>query len=146
MRQMAHLAIDDQLGTAGLVASWRGAFEDVEAVPDGRQGIPELVAEHGQKLVLAAVGFAQRVLGQSALGDVECGDRQRLGVDAKDGRGEPSTAHSGLLDGRLSCGEDAAVARLELLERLAPHDLAHEGAGEGLLCRADASGGSCAEG
>ncbi len=63
-----------------LFLARRGAIEDLDGAEDGRQRIAQLVRQHRQKLVLAAIGLAQLLLrvlalllGLLALGDVLAG-------------------------------------------------------------------------
>jgi hypothetical protein len=46
-------------------------MHDLNGVAHRRQGISEFVGPRGQKFVLAPVGFAQRIFGLFALGDVD---------------------------------------------------------------------------
>src|SRR6185295_19576796 len=58
-----------------LVGGSEGAH-DVEAGADRRQWVAQLVAEHGQELVLAPAGLAERRLGPFAIGDVAVDPRR----------------------------------------------------------------------
>ena len=65
-REVPHLAGED------LVRSRRGLrvralmIEDVEAAPDGRERVPQLVRQHGKELVLPPVRVPQGLLGALA--------------------------------------------------------------------------------
>ena len=57
---MLHLPRDDGAVRRGqLLVARPGAIEDLDGVEDGRQRIAQLVRQHRQKLVLAAIGLAQ---------------------------------------------------------------------------------------
>src|SRR5207245_839241 len=73
VEQPAHvldLTIDDLLGPSLLLAGSADLLAHGERVADGGQGVAQLVGEDGEKLVLAAVGFAQRLVSSPALGDI----------------------------------------------------------------------------
>ena len=61
-RQLRHLAGRDAEGTVVHVASRLGALQHVEAVGDRRQGVAQLVRQHGEVLVLAAVELEELVV------------------------------------------------------------------------------------
>jgi hypothetical protein len=53
------------VGPRELAATWRRLTQDLEGESDQRQGVAQLMAEHGQELVLAPVRIAQGLLDQS---------------------------------------------------------------------------------
>ena len=77
VRELGRLSVDHRQRPPRLLTAWRRSLEDIGAVADRRQGVAQLMRQHGQKLVLAvvglgelAVGFPQRLLGPLPLGDV----------------------------------------------------------------------------
>ena len=67
-RSMTARYVDRQLLVVG-----RRRVQDLDGVEDRRQRIAQLVRQHRQELVLAAIGLAQLLLGALALGDVLAG-------------------------------------------------------------------------
>ena len=87
--QLADLALEHAERRATLSASPPPMRKTLHGVADRGQRVAQLVRQHGQELVLAAVGFrqiggqaAQAVLQLSALGDVlaDRGECHRLSV------------------------------------------------------------------
>ena len=97
--EMEHLPVDGEQGPLGLIPGQPGRAQDVQAVADGGERIAQLVAEHGEELVLAAVALAelvglapQRLLRPFARGDVAVdpggSDHPAAGVaDRREGQG-----------------------------------------------------------
>ncbi len=84
-----------------------GHAQDLDRVADRRQGIPQLVREHGEELVLATVGVAQLLEGRRAvaLGAAHAQERlhvrhQLLGLD----RVDQVAVGAGLEGGHAVCG------------------------------------------
>jgi hypothetical protein len=66
----AHLPVDDVPCELELRSLRPPQAQDLDGVPDGSEGIPQLVGEGGQELVLAPVGLAQGVLDPFLVRDV----------------------------------------------------------------------------
>src|SRR5262249_27351085 len=60
--QAGHLPVDDFARPLRLEIRWFNPLHDVKSASNGRERIAELMAKHGQKLVLAFVSIAQRFL------------------------------------------------------------------------------------
>ena len=113
---MEHLPLDGAQGPLGLLLAQIGGLQQVEAVADRGERIAQLVAEHGEELVLAAVGLhellrpePQLLLGPLAVGDVA--------VDAG-GSDQPSTRVADRREGQRDVEALATPANADGLERL----------------------------
>ena len=67
--KVVDLPLDHAQGLSRCLAILGGHLQDLQAVADGGQGVPQFMGQHGQKGILAAVGFPKRFLGPLPLGD-----------------------------------------------------------------------------
>ncbi len=68
--KMMKLAFDHVAGPVAVVAGEASQAKDLKAGAEGRKRIAELVREHGDELILAAVGIPQDVFRPLQVGDV----------------------------------------------------------------------------
>ena len=62
---LLRLPVDHLTCTRRLLSGRRSPLEDVHAVPDRRERVPQLVREHGEEVVLAPVGVDESGIGRA---------------------------------------------------------------------------------
>ena len=101
--------------------------QHVQRVADRRQRIAQLVRQHRQELVLAAVGLAQRLLGALALGDVDhrADEAEEAAVGARSAaprRRAPSGPARRDAAGGILTERPALLVGVEVAARASPDD------------------------
>ena len=110
-RHLPHLPLDDAADVAQRGVVGQRQAQRRHAAADRRQRVAQLVGEHGQELVLAAVAVAQRLLERLALADV-AGDRG--------GADDAAVLVADRRDGQRHVDDAAAAGDALRLERLDP--------------------------
>jgi len=129
-RELVDLPVDHLAAPGHLWIELVLLAEDGDGVADRRQRIAQLVREHGEEIVLAPLGFAQRLLGELAVVDI--GDYRH-----------PAVGGAGGVERRLGGDLHPAPAERAVLRQAL---VLHGAAGEKLVClRLDLAHGLLAE-